>query len=59
MARSEATKIGRSQITKSYVKDVEGIFKNSLYSEGDGEPLKGLNQEDDGVRLAVQIIGER
>jgi len=34
--------MGRSQIVKGYVKDVEGIFKNSLYSEGDGEPLKGL-----------------
>lgn len=43
--------MGRSQI----VKDVAGIFKSSLYSEGDGKPLKGLNQEDDGIRLAVQI----
>lgn len=51
--------MSRSQITKSYVKDVEGIFKNSLYSEGDGEPLKGLNQENDGIKQAVQIIGER
>ena len=56
MASSEATKMGRSQIVKGYVKDAEGIFKNPLYSEGDREPLKGVNHEDVGVRLAVKII---
>ena len=63
MARGEATNMGRDQITKCYTKMFKVMSLNSLdFILSDGEPLRGLSQEGDGMRLAVQITqmsGER
>lgn len=48
--------MGRYQLMKGLEGNIQEL---GLYSEGDGELLKGLDQEGDVIRLAVQIMVRR